>query len=60
MKFANIACVINLMSSVGIAYLRFGQSATPLSRGEAHRLKICAELGVSKRKDYLYIYWNIP
>jgi excinuclease ABC subunit A len=46
---------LKLMASVGLGYLRLGQPATTLSGGEAQRLKICAELGVSKRRDYLYI-----
>lgn len=46
---------LELMSSVGLGYLRLGQPATTLSGGEAQRLKICAELGVLKRRDYLYI-----
>ncbi|MBI4682745.1 MAG: excinuclease ABC subunit UvrA [Nitrospirae bacterium] len=46
---------LELMASVGLGYLRLGQPATTLSGGEAQRLKICAELGVSKRRDYLYI-----
>jgi len=46
---------LQLMSSVGLGYLRLGQPATTLSGGEAQRIKICAELGVSKRKDFLYI-----
>ncbi len=46
---------LKLMASVGLGYLRLGQPATTLSGGEAQRLKICAELGVLNRRDYLYI-----
>lgn len=46
---------LKLMSSVGLGYLRLGQPATTLSGGEAQRLKICAELGIAKRMNYLYI-----
>jgi excinuclease ABC subunit A len=56
--FRRIPSLVNklgLMESVGLGYLRLGQSATTLSGGEAQRLKICAELGVLNRKDYLYI-----
>ncbi|GAB4534150.1 MAG: excinuclease ABC subunit UvrA [Thermodesulfovibrionia bacterium] len=46
---------LRLMSTVGLGYLKLGQSATTLSGGEAQRLKICSELGVTNRRDYLYI-----
>jgi excinuclease ABC subunit A len=46
---------LKLMASVGLGYLRLGQPATTISGGEAQRLKICAELGVLNRRDYLYI-----
>lgn len=56
--FSNIPAItgrLNLMSSVGLGYLELGQPATTLSGGEAQRLKICSELGISGRRDYLYI-----
>jgi excinuclease ABC subunit A len=51
----SIVSKLKLMSSVGLGYLRLGQPATTLSGGEAQRLKICAELGMAGRKDYIYI-----
>ncbi len=56
--FRNIPSLVNklsLMSSVGLGYLKLGQPATTLSGGESQRLKICSELGASKRSNYLYI-----
>ncbi len=46
---------LRLMDAVGLGYLKLGQPATTLSGGEAQRLKICSELSVSMRRDYLYI-----
>ncbi len=56
--FSNVPSITNrlqLMASVGLGYLKLGQPATTLSGGEAQRLKICTELGVANRRDYIYI-----
>ncbi|MBI5050758.1 MAG: excinuclease ABC subunit UvrA, partial [Nitrospirae bacterium] len=56
--FTRMPSIINrlkLLNSMGIGYLKLGQPATTLSGGEAQRLKICCELSISGRRDYLYV-----
>ncbi|MBF0541632.1 MAG: excinuclease ABC subunit UvrA [Nitrospirae bacterium] len=51
----NICKRLELLKDVGLDYIKLGQPATTLSGGEAQRIKICAELGITKKKDFLYI-----
>jgi excinuclease ABC subunit A len=46
---------LQVLSEVGLGYLRLGQSATTLSGGEAQRMKLAAELSKSKREGVLYL-----
>lgn len=52
---AAICSRLGLLMDTGLGYIRLGQPATTLSGGEAQRLKICSELSVSAKEDYLYI-----
>ncbi|MFH1175289.1 MAG: hypothetical protein V1698_01030 [bacterium] len=46
---------LELLSEVGLGYLKLGQSATNLSGGEAQRIKLSAELSKRTAEETLYI-----
>ena len=50
-----LAKKLSLMEEVGLGYLELGQSATTLSGGEAQRLKLSKQLGLSKEGKKLYL-----
>jgi excinuclease ABC subunit A len=56
--FDNIPIVkskLQLLSDVGLGYIKLGQSATTLSGGEAQRVKLARELGKRLTTNTLYI-----
>ncbi|MCS7012180.1 MAG: excinuclease ABC subunit UvrA [Chloroherpetonaceae bacterium] len=53
--FPRIKRILQVLESVGLGYLRLGQSSTTLSGGEAQRIKLAAELAKIQTGKTLYI-----
>ena len=52
----SIASKLEMLSRVGMGYIKIGQSATTLSGGEAQRIKIAKELSKKPTGKTLYTY----
>ncbi|MFN3395102.1 MAG: ATP-binding cassette domain-containing protein, partial [Candidatus Thermochlorobacter sp.] len=53
--FPRIKRILETLESVGLGYLRLGQSSTTLSGGEAQRIKLATELAKTQTGKTLYI-----
>jgi len=56
--FAHIPIIstkLELLTDVGLGYVKLGQSATTLSGGEAQRIKLSRELGKRQTSNTLYV-----
>ncbi|MGB7067873.1 MAG: excinuclease ABC subunit UvrA [Pyrinomonadaceae bacterium] len=51
-----LASKLKVLESVGLGYLRLGQSATTLSGGEAQRVKLAAHLAQRSKSGTLFIF----
>ena len=52
----SIASKLEMLSRVGMGYIKIGQSATTLSGGEAQRIKIAKELSKKLQvKHFIYL-----
>ncbi|MDQ2843074.1 MAG: excinuclease ABC subunit UvrA [Acidobacteriota bacterium] len=51
-----LAARLKILSDVGLAYLRLGQSATTLSGGEAQRVKLAAHLAQASCEGTLFLF----
>lgn len=55
-EVAKIASKLKVLDSVGLGYLRLGQSATTLSGGEAQRVKLASHLAAKTSSKTLFIF----
>ena len=54
-NISNIRSKLLTLKKVGLGYIKIGQQATPLSGGEAHRIKLAKELSKRSTGRTLYI-----